>query len=156
MIIYLNKLYIVKILGHVSTVQSVNRLSTVKSRTINRLKSIKWNHVRCTQHTWSGMQTWQKSSTDNVQLGLETLIVPPSLWSREGCENNGRGSGGAAACRRLQSAARPPPPPSAEAASCRRSSRHAVMLPATVPLTGVIVLWPGARSGIIVVDWRVP
>ena len=36
------------------------------------------------------------------------------------------------------------------------AARRAVTPPATVPLTGVIVLWPGARSGIIVVDWRVP
>ena len=36
------------------------------------------------------------------------------------------------------------------------AARRAVTPPATVPLTGVIVLWTGVRSGIIVVDWRVP
>ena len=50
----------------------------------------------------------------------------------------------------------PPPPPALSGGSAAAAVRRVVTSPATVPLTGVIVLWPGARSGIIVVDWRVP
>ena len=50
----------------------------------------------------------------------------------------------------------PPPPPPPNAPPSAAAARRAVTPPAMVPLTGVIVLWPGARSGIIVVDWRVP
>ena len=85
-----------------------------------------------------------------------TLLTALAIGISGGASNTWAADDKPAAPAATAPAAAAPAAAPAAAAPCRGSSASCGDTPGEVPLTGVIVLWPGARSGIIVVDWRVP